>query len=323
MIISIRLISVCLLLLVIQSCSVTRTVALNTTAKLIRNGAAGLDTEHSWDSFKESAPGTLKTVEGFLYNAPENPDLLTIVIKGYAGFGFAVHESLYINDKLKDLDYSQNKSNAIDAYTRSVHYGWHYLASKGIKSQTLIDHSLNPIFIKDLLESELSTDDTEAVFYTAQAWAGIINLQRTNLALVAQMPIVKAMFDWSCEKNPTIQYGACSMFYGLYELSRPKILGGNPAKGKQILQNYAKENPYNMLAKVTYLEYVIVNAGMEKEYKSYKGKLKRDFNTFKKLRNLGEIEESNPFLKHPELNLVNAIALKRFEMITKNEKELF
>ncbi len=307
----------------LASCSLTRTVALDTTAVLIKKGSKDFDYEYSWDVFKETALANLKTVEGFLFNDKENRELLATVVKGYAGLGFGVHETLFLDDKLKEKENSQSKELAIDSYSRAIRYGINYLKTRDIAYSFLTDNVLRPKTISEKLNSELSTDDIDAVFYMAQAWAGLINLQRDDLNLVAQMPIVKGLFDWACEKNPMIQYGACAMFYGLYELSRPKMLGGNPQKGKDILKKYASDNPYNLLATVTYLEYVIVNSGQEGEYKKYKKKLLRKFSLFKKLSNFSKVVESNPFLKYPHLNLVNAIAMKRFFFITKNENELF
>ena len=306
-----------------QSCSSVRSVALNTSVDLFEKGSLQMETESEWDFFEAGALANIKMLEGLLYNDPENEKLLTLVIKGYSGLGFGVYETLYITDKYKDRANSQAKANAISAYTRAVEYGRVYMGEKGIDSSFLLENVLTPRKIVEKLKSELDEDDVEAIFYTAQSWMSLINLQRTDLSLVAQLPAVKSLFDWSCELKPDIQNGACSLFYGLYELSRPKMLGGNPKKGREILSDYMNKNPYNMLAKITYFEYVLIAGGEEEKYKSFKNHLRSDFNTFEFLNNLGKLKSDNPFLKKPTLNLLNAISLKRYKLLLENEKEFF
>jgi hypothetical protein len=300
-----------------------RSMALKTTIELVDKGSKEMETETDWHTFSASSPANIKTLEGFYFNDPSNLQLVKVLIKSHSGVGFGIYETLHLDKSLKGKKNSDFKTLAITSYTKAVRYGWKYLEENDIEPQFLYDNILETNKIKEKLDSELDDDDVEAIYFMGQAWAGAINLQRTNIKLVAQLPIAKALIDWSCERNPDIQNGACDLFYGMYEYSRPRMLGGNPKKGKKILAEGMKKYPYNMLLKTIYFEFVIVKGDEESKYKSFKKNLRTDFKKFKALNNIAKLKSDNPFLNKPELNLYNAIALKRYEAIVRNENEFF
>ena len=140
--------------------------------------------------------------------------------------------------------------------------------------------------------------------------------------LLADLSTVKLLFDWVCNKKPDIQHGSCQMFYSLYYLTRPKMLGGNPERGRAILSKMISKAPYNLLARVTYMQFVHVKEGNEEEYRKMKIVLGKEFGEFNK-QHEGFFRKKSYYEKYKNLNLLNATAFKRYSIILKYESDLF
>ncbi|MBL7666146.1 MAG: hypothetical protein JNM93_13505 [Bacteriovoracaceae bacterium] len=305
-------------------CGTIKSIGKQTSSAILLEGSKEIEQEANWEVFRSAAIPNIKTVEGLLYADPDNLKLLGLMVKGYAGVGFGIHEVEHSEEKFKDNGEKYHQLQAIASYTKSIEYGLIYLGLKGIDSKFLFQNMLNSEALFKEMDSRLGTDDEVTVFYLAQSWGSLINLQRTDVSILAQMPLVKNLMDWVCDKNPKIENGACSLFYGLYELSRPRMLGGDPAKGKKILQDYMKAYPYNMLAKVTFLEFVVMKEDDKKLYRDHKTNLDKDFGEFARQRNFGKnLNSRSAFAKHPELNLLNAIAEKKFQIIRRYDKSFY
>jgi len=206
----------------------------------MNEGSAELNTEPNWSFFQAATPANLKMIEGLWYAQQDNEDLLSLLVKGYGGFGYGVSETLYLEDQLADNDIEKNKYDAISYYTKSFDYGIKYMAEKGIDYKELAANDA-PIMLPAKLDDKLDEDDMIAVFYMAQAWGGLINLQRDNVVLMSQLGNVKTLMDWVCKQDPEFEYGSCQLFYAFYEAGRPAMIGGNLEKGKQLFLKYIEQ----------------------------------------------------------------------------------
>lgn len=306
-----------------SSCSLVKKSAINTTASIMQDGSTEINSEANWDFFKQAAPANLKTIEGFWYADQSNTKLLGMLIKGYGGFAFGVNETEFLQDHFLDKSPSQHKRDAIWFYTKAYDYGLKYLAEKGIGLE-----DLNPQFaqkkLPQMLSKNLSDDDLVTIFYFAQAFGGLINLQKNNVSLIAKLPVVKSMMDWVCKNNPKIENGSCQLFYAVYESSRPPMLGGDLEKGRELFHNYIKEYPYNLLARVSFIQYYIVPTMDDTLYAEQAEFLTKEFIYWEQSQNEGDRSSLNEkYVKHRDLNLFNSIAKKRFEIIEKNKKDIF
>ena len=133
------------------------------------------------------------------------------------------------------------------------------------------------------------------------------------------------MIDSVCEVEPTFQFGACDIFYGAFEVSRPKTLGGNPEKGNKIFKQAMLSRADNLLISVAYLQYSVIPSGNQEEYKELKEKLEKAAVQFKNLSLIvpGMAIENTFNQSDERLSVLNSIALKRFEIMKKFEKKLF
>lgn len=306
----------------VTSCSMVQKIGLSATGSLLSKANKEMTREADLDFFEKSAPANIQFIEGLWYSAPENEVLLQSLIKGYGGYGFAVSETKHLEFQFKDED-SVYRSEAISHYTKSLNYGIRYFNLKGIDRDLLMNPTRVDELSKKLLD-RLDEDDMSAVFYTAQSWGGLINLQRTNMNLMGQLINVKTLMDWVCSQNPEFEMGSCHLFYGMYEAGRPSMLGGDLEKGKNIFLKFIEKYPYHLLARIAFIQFYVIPTMDETLYASQSEFLIKEFNEWSKVLNKGrDLFDKSPYLSHAKFNLFNAVARKRFEIIEKYKNDIF
>lgn len=306
------------ILLAVSSCSLQK-MALRSSTPVFEKTSDSMMKEGNWDFFRKSSPGNLKFLELLYDQDPDNLRLLSVLIKSYSGYAFGVKETLVFQDELSGIEDSSHKKEALFFYTRTFDYGLFYLNKKGISSKDLLSNDEEALKKKI---RKLDEDDVNALLYTAQAWGSLINLQKDNIALVGQVPKVKMLFDRVCEIKPDIDQNVCDIFYAQYEVSRPKMLGGNPEKGEQLFLAAIAKYPMNLLIRVTYLQFYVVPLMDEEKYEEQAKVLRLEFQKFSDL-NRDSLENVSPYKDATKLNLFNSIAKKRFEIIEQNKKKIF
>ena len=304
-------------------CGSIQKMAVGTTASILREGSKEIETERDWDVFKQALPASIKTMEALLYVSPDNEDLLSSLVKGYTAFAYGINETLYLNDYYAENDSTYYKSKAESQYSRAVSYGLRFLKNEGVSYDDLSNALSNggEKSIAKLLGDELSDDQKtlEMVLFTAQAWGGLINLKK-SIPLMAQAPIIKGMFDWVCSEDPKILFGICDVLLAVYDLGRPKTFGGNPQRGRKSLLKFIDQNPENYMARVTLMQFWSIPSSDKKSFDSHSRFLTTAGREFGKKKHW---EPSNQPPKMSRQNLFNAIALKRFKIMRKYEKEFF
>ena len=309
------------LLMGCAGCAGFHRIGVNTFAPLLYKGGDALLEEGNWENFRAGVSANLIQVEGLLKSSPDNEKLLATLIKGHAGQGFGVWETLLLGEIWAGREGAFYRRQAVEHYSKAIHYGMDYLSKKGISLKLLHLHLRKPTGIQKLLKRKLGDDlwDIEAVFFTAQSLAGLINLQKQNIALVGELALAKALFDYACTLRPDFYFGSCGLFYGAYLSGRPRMLGGNPQEGRKIFERSIKQYPQNYLLRMSFLEYYIIPREERELYQKQKVFLEKALaeHRNKLVWSPTRITESFP------LRLYQAIALKRFELIKNNEKEIF
>lgn len=310
--------SLCLLIF-ISSCSSLEKWAVRKSSPVFHQAGDQLTKEDSWEFFRVSAPGNLKFIELVYLTNPENLALLPALIKAHTGYAYGVPETLAFEDDLKGIE-SDHKKEAIHHYTRALDYGVFYLGKKEISKDDLLNLPEEKFHKK--LKEETDEDDLVAMIYLAQSWGSLINLQKDNVALVAQIPRVKLLFDFICKVNPDIENNICDIFFAQYEASRPRMLGGNPEKAKEMYLTAMKKHPFHLLIPLNLIQYSYLPAMDQEEYEKLATTLKSEFAEWGK-KDRENLRDESRYSKHRDLNLFNAIAKKRFEIIEQNKKKIF
>lgn len=313
-------------ILLFSSCSFNR-LAVNSSSGLLYEASKSAETESNYEIFKTAVPGNLMLLEGLLSQDPNNKKLLTSLTKGYAGYAFAVNESDMLNEEWGELKSELGKEQALFNYTRALNFGLRYLKQLQIEFNELINKMNEPQGIPHLLDKRLGSDqeDLDLVIFTAQSLAALINLQKDNISLVAQLPVAKAMFDWVCMKDPKIYYGMCDIFYGAYEAGRPKMLGGNPEKGKEIFLRAIEKHPHNWLIRTSYMQFYLIPQNDQEGFLQQLDFLKdrHENYTHFQVYTADPNNKESEWSREPRLRFFQSLALKRFELMNKYQKKFF
>jgi hypothetical protein len=308
------------LLAILSSCSSMKKSIVRSNSDIFEAASNGIYQEKDYNWFKESTPALIKQIEGIYQFDKENLKLLSLLIKSYAGYAYAVSET-----KLFAADYSEAPreklySEVLKHYSRAYRYGLDYLDKIKINIEDW--NKLSEEEIKKQLKSKLRPADISAVLFFGQAWGSLIQWQKTNVGLISDVAKVKIIFDHVCEINPNIEEGFCSIFYAQYEASRPKLLGGNPEKGRVLFLEAIKKFPENPLVRIHYLQYSVIPSMDEEafdEQTTWFEEFKIKFEESQKVTT----HPSRDLEAKPECNFFKAISLKRFEIINENKKKLF
>ncbi len=310
----------------LSSCSTFNKTVVGSSSDLIYNSGNSLLSESNFEIFKNGVPANLILMEGLLSQSPQNLNLLAGLNKGYAGYAFAVNETLLAEEEWSEAKTEDGRKQALLNYTRALNFGVKYLKEHGIEFKDIISRMNEPQGIHLILDKKLSNDkrDLEIVLFTAQSLGSLINLQKDNMGFVSQLSAVKGMFDWVCQKDPAINYGTCDVFYGAYEAGRPQMLGGNPKKGKEIFLKAISKHPHNWLLRTSYLQFYLIPQNDEEGFQEQMLALKifnEEFYKYYIFDNVTRIE--GPWTREEGLRFYQTLALKRFELMKRFEKNFF
>lgn len=308
------------LFLVLTGCSTFQKIAVRSSAPLFQASSERMTQERSWEFLKESTPSNLKLIEMLYLQDKDNLPLLGLLVKGYFGYSYAVPETLALDDELSGVENSHWKKEAILLHTRALDYGLEYFQKKDITRNDLL--SLDESELKKKLDKKLKKEDQQAALYFAQAWGSLINLQKDNVALVSQVPKVKALFDWVCGKDSSIEHGVCDIFYAQYEASRPRMLGGNPEKAAELYKAAIEKHPLHLLIRLGRIQYLILPAFEKDQYEKEAHVLQAEFQKWEDV-NRDTLEDKSEYKVVEDLNLFNAVAKKRFDIIQKHKSKIF
>lgn len=308
---------------IFTSCSLLKTAALRPTGKIIYDASFDQQLENDWELFEESLGSNIKLMEALLSQDEWNQNLMVSLIKGYVAKGFAIHETYYLEDKLNDVEESIHRKRALASYTKALKVGVKFLMSEGLAEDVLSKNLNTPSDLLAAVDNEVSVNqrNIEGVLYTAQALAALVNLQRENMKVIAYLPVAKSLFDWACMKDPNVALGACDIFYASYDSGRPKMLGGDPERGKQKFLASIAKWPENYLLREALVEFYSIPMIDEDTYQRQKlffAKMSPDFEKKKYWRG-----QSIKLDKKKYTNVYNMIAIKRMQIIKKLEEEIF
>ena len=103
------------------------------------------------------------------------------------------------------------------------------------------------------------------------------------------------------------------------------MLGGNPDEGRKIFLKTIKEQPHNWLARVAYIQFYLIPQSDEDGYKAQKFHLE-------KYQSLAEDQmkwspnsraSKDPAFGNKNIRFFQALAIERYKIISKYEKEFF
>lgn len=305
------------LLITLSSCSSINRFAVNTSSDLLYTSADAVQTQHQLEMMRYALPGNFLLLEGLLSVSPSNLEILGTLTKGYVAYAYGINEMDFhtFEYEHKNQNAEENLKITLQNYTKAFEFGKRYFALKNIDLNNLTSE----ILIARLTDSKL---DLETTLYTAQSLGAMINLQKDNIALVSLLPKVKILFDFACDKKSDLAFGTCDIFKGTYEAGRPKMLGGNPEKGQEYFQKAMAKYPHNWLIRTSYIEYYLIPQGDEEGLKKELDILAPLHDEFISRQTYHPQTPEKEWEKEPYLRFYQAIAMKKFELFKRFQKEL-
>jgi hypothetical protein len=287
--------------LALGSTGCIKKMLLNGQIEATRTGAGAADTIADYELARAAASAGLMQFEGMHRLAPDNEDALYLLMRGWAGYGYAFCEDDYLTAVFAGdeamADYQKKRTKL--AYDRSIAYGLELL---GKKADGFDDAKKNADTIKAWLTSNFDDkEDAENLFWAGSAWMARVNLLKDEPEYVANLFIGVAMLERSRELDPEyLAWGATSTLAAYHARNAMAELD----LAKRLLDQALEKTQHKALGiQVNYAKYACV---------------KNDQALYEKM--LNEVLSSPD--PDPNLRLQNTIAKRRARrMLTKPAME--
>ncbi len=234
-------------------CNLNRITA-NSTSGMLAYGSVAMDREADVEFARYAFPASLKTLETFLVNAPDNENLLLLLARGYNSYAFGILEG--------DLDRANitGPEELIDDLTRRATI--HYMRGREYGFRLLNRPALEEAARTDDLETldaelaELKKEDAPGLFWAAYGWSSAINLAKDDASMLASLAVIERMMARMVELDEDYNGGAPLLFHGVYHSAKPKMFGGKPELSKEYFERaMASHGDSNLLVPFLYARF--------------------------------------------------------------------
>jgi hypothetical protein len=213
---------------VFSGCSMKK-IAVAQVADLMEGGFATYMKETDPLLVRDSMAANLKFIEAMLENDPDNSELQLLACQGFASYAFSFIEG-------------PNPKRAKKLYQRAKNYGFALLEKRHLVPDAIYD-----LDAWDKILSHADKEDVPAIFWTAFAWGGKIQLDRESPSALADIPFVIRLVEQAVILDPTYWFAGPDTFLGFYHGNVPKPIGGNPDLSKQHFETALQVTGRNFL----------------------------------------------------------------------------
>jgi hypothetical protein len=218
---ALTLVFACVLALGSTGC--IKKMILNSQIKATRVGAGAADTIGDYELARAAASAGLMQFEGMHRLAPDNRDALFLLMRGWAGYGYAfVQGDFEVAAIAGDDDLAEyHRGRARLAFDRSIAYGLELLEKdhEGFKAAKK-DADTIKAWVNEGFDDP---EDAEVLFWVGSAWLARVNLFKDEPEIVAELFVGVALLERSRELDPGyMAYGATSTL-GAYHSSMKNL----------------------------------------------------------------------------------------------------
>lgn len=237
--------------LALGSTGCVKKMVLNSQIHATRVGSGAADTIGDYEIARGAASAGVLQFEGMHRLAPENEDALFLLLRGWAGWGYAFASDDYDVATLAgdDATAEYHKKRAKLAFDRAISYGIELTAKQADGFQAA---KKNADTIKVWLKNFEDKEQAETLFWFGSAWLARVNLLKDEPEYVAELYVGVAILERSRELDPELMAWGATSTLGAYharaamaELDEAKKLLDLAAEKTQrkslgVLLNYAK-----------------------------------------------------------------------------------
>jgi hypothetical protein len=238
--------------LALGSTGCVKSMILNSQIKATRKGSGAVDTIADYELARSAAAAGITQFEGMHRLAPDNDDALFLLLRSWAGWGYAFAQDDYevaaLGNDESLAEYHRKRAKL--AFDRSIGYGLELAAKRheGFAAAKKTADTMKT-WLKGFGDEE---DDAEMLFWLGAAWLARVNLFKDDPELVAELYVGVSMLERSRELDPSFNFWGATSTLGAYhgrtamaELDQAEKLLAEAAaktKGKSlgVLLNQAK-----------------------------------------------------------------------------------
>ena len=198
----------------LSACSVRKMVVNSFATTLTEGSAAAYAQDDDPELVEAALPFLLKTIETLLQSAPDNRDLLLAAATGFVQYAHA-----YVLQPANAVQFTDRTSarsgreRARRLFLRAYEYGLRALSLSLPDVRTQLP--TNP----EQAVAHASVADVPALYWTAAALGSAIAVSKNDMALVADLPIVRALLNRALELDEGWGDGALHEFFIVLEMS--------------------------------------------------------------------------------------------------------
>ncbi len=290
-------------LVLLQTACVTK-IASKASGDIFYDATPSIDAEDDLELAEQSSLGFLKMLEGLQKADPKNKKLLYLLTRSYSGYAYGFTENKILDSIGNDVQLTTQVERAKRFYGRAKNYGLQLLSHNGSFKKGLTQGLDN---YKKALKS-FGKSDVPNLFWAAHAWANFLNFSKDSPEAVIELPKIQALIERIVELDPNYYYGAPQVLLAGFLGSRPKMLGGDPERARELFEKaLASSDNKFLMAKVAYAQFYAVQT--------------QNVELFKKL--LSEVREADVTTLLPEQILINKIAQIRARLLSARMEDFF
>ena len=203
-----------LVIILFSGCSMDKFI-IRQTGTLLDYGVISLYEESDLIIAETALASNIKLLEGMLKGDPENRDLRLLTSQAFAGYALGFAE---------DTDPERAKN----LYLRGRDHGLYVLR----QDKAFAENESKKLEDFQKTVAQMDAGNIDALFWTAFAWGGWINLSLDDPQAFIDLPRVQVMRERVLEIDETYFLGAPHLFFGSMWGLKPRMLGGDPEQAK-------------------------------------------------------------------------------------------
>jgi predicted anti-sigma-YlaC factor YlaD len=275
-------------------------------ASAVSESGTAYAAEDDVELVRDAVPFGLKTMEGLLEEEPEHEKLLTALTSNFTSYAYA-----FVHSKAEEADWAgrleearAGRDRARKLFLRARDYG---LRGLEVRHEGLAAALRAGRGLQGALAVADGEDDVPLLYWTASAWALAISDGKSDMGLVAELPVPVAMMQRALELDEGWGDGSIHEFYVVFEATRSAAEGGGPERAREHLERALALSMNKKLGPlVSWAEGVLVQRQDRTEFE----------------RVLRQVLAADPGAE-PRFRLVNVLAQRRARALLAHGDDLF